>query len=418
MRPHSDRLRIFASAYLRASATGLAGVLLGLYLAAQGKGPGAIGLTIGLGLAGNAVGTLAAGVLADRLGRRGFLVIISILFAIGGVGLALGLRGAWLAAAIFFGMVNGMGRDRGAASTLDQVMLPATGDDRVRTSLLSWYHLTVDLGHATGSLAAALPVAFRAAFHCDTMTSYRWSFGAYVAVATVVALLYAGLSPAVEVARAATPKSPVPADPAVRSIIRRFAALSGIDSLGGGFLTTALIAYYFYRRFGVDEAVLAPFFFAARLLNAASYLLAARLARRIGLVNTMVFTHLPSSLILLLVPFAPSLGLAMALFLVRELLVEMDVPTRQSYLLAVVPPEHRTFGASLAALARNTAYAISPGIAGWAMGSLGLSAALVAGSTLKVGYDLVLYKLFRGIRPPEEHRTGAAGAEPAETPAG
>jgi MFS family permease len=396
---------------------------LALYLAEQGSGPAAIGLTIGLGLAGGAIGTLLTGVLADRLGRRTFLILLSGLFVLGGAGLAFGLRGVSLAAAMFIGMVNGMGRDRGAASTLDQVMLPGTGDDRARTSLLSWYHLVVDLGHASGSLAAVLPVAFRATFHCDVRTSYQWSFGLYAAVGTLVTLLYAGLSPAVEVHRGtegSAPQQSVPADPMVRRIIRRFAALSGIDSLGGGFLTTALVAYYFYRRFGVDEAVLAPFFFAARLLNAASYLLAARLARRIGLVNTMVFTHLPSSLILLLVPFAPNLALAMGLFLLRELLVEMDVPTRQSYLLAVVPPAERTFAASLTALARNTAWAISPGIAGWAMGALGLSAALVAGAGLKVGYDLTLFGLFRRLRPPEEQPVpgqdlSAEVSRPAET---
>ena len=395
----TDRWRILSAAFLRASATGLTGVLLALYLAEQGNGPGAIGLTIGLGLAGGAVGTLATGFLADRLGRRPFLIILSALSAAGGIALAAGLRGPLLGAAVFLGMVNGMGRDRGAASTLDQVMLPGT-DDRSRTTLLSWYHLVVDLGHAAGSLAAALPVVLRGTFHIDQLTSYRWSFGAYAVVVGIVAILYAGLSPAVEIA--AAPTSVVPADPQVRRTIRRFAALSGIDSLGGGFLTTALVAYWFYRRFGVNEATLAPFFFAARLLNAGSYLLAARLAKKIGLVNTMVFTHLPSSLVLLMVPFAPTIGLAMALFLVREALVEMDVPTRQSYLLAVVPPANRTFGASATALARNTAWAISPGIAGWAMGALGLSAALVAGAGLKIGYDLTLFALFRRLRPPEE----------------
>ncbi len=203
----------------------------------------------------------------------------------------------------------------------------------------------------------------------------------------------------------------------MRSVIRRFAALSGLDSLGGGFLTTALIAYWFYRRFGVGEEALAPFFFAARILNAVSYLAAARLARSIGLVNTMVFTHLPSSLILIAVPFAPSLGLAMGLFLARELLVEMDVPTRQSYLLALVPAGHRTLAASMTALARQAAWAVSPGIAGWAMGSVGLSAALFAGAGLKVAYDLMLFAGFRRLKPPEEAPPGG-GADLVGVPAG
>jgi Na+/melibiose symporter-like transporter len=300
-------------------------------------------------------------------------------------------------------------------------MLPATTADERRTAVLSWYHVIVDAGHAAGSLAALAPVYLRTGLGVDFLRSYQLTFGLYAVLALLAGILYATLSPRMELpvqAASAGAETSRSASPHVRSVIRRFAALSGLDSLGGGFLTTALIAYWFYRRFGVDEQTLAPFFFTARVLNAVSYLAAARLARAIGLVNTMVFTHLPSSLILLLVPFAPSLAPAMGLFLARELLVEMDVPTRQSYLLALVPAGHRTLAASMTALARQAAWAVSPGIAGWAMGSLGLSAALIAGAGLKVAYDLMLFAAFRRLKPPEERPPLPGGAAEDLAPAG
>ncbi len=185
-------------------------------------------------------------------------------------------------------------------------------------------------------------------------------------------------------------------------MVARFAALSGLDSLGGGFLTTALISYWFFQRFGADESFLGPLFFAVRVLNGLSHLGAAYLARKIGLVNTMVFTHLPSSLLLMAVPFAPSLTVAVLLFLLREGLVEMDVPTRQSYLMAVVGEEERTKAAGITNLVRGAAWAVAPVMAGSLMKTLSLSAPLFIGSGLKIGYDLLLYRTFRKLKPPEE----------------
>jgi len=175
-----------------------------------------------------------------------------------------------------------------------------------------------------------------------------------------------------------------------------------LDSLGGGFLTTALLGYWFFRRFGVDEALLGPLFFVVRMLNGLSHLVAAWLAKRIGLVNTMVWTHLPSSFLLMTVPIAPNLPVAIALFLIREALVEMDVPTRQSYIVAVVKEEERTRAAGISNLTRNVAWAVAPAVAGALMRDLSLSAPLVVGPGLKVAYDLLLYRAFRHIKPPEE----------------
>ena len=189
---------------------------------------------------------------------------------------------------------------------------------------------------------------------------------------------------------------------ASRSIVRRLAALFSLDAFGGGFLGDALVAYWFFRRFGTDEKHLAVLFFAIHLLNAASHLGAAWLARRIGLVNTMVFTHLPSSISLLIVPFAPTVKVAIVLLLLRESMVEMDVPTRQSYVAALVKPHERTYASGVTNLTRTVAWAGATSLAGAVMQNLAFSAPLVLGGACKVTYDLLLYRGFRLLKAPEE----------------
>jgi len=188
------------------------------------------------------------------------------------------------------------------------------------------------------------------------------------------------------------------------ALITRLTLLFGLDSLGGGFLNTSLVAYWFFERFAMSEGRVALLFFAARTLNAASHVAAAWLAKRIGLVNTMVATHLPSSLFVMLVPVAPSAAVASALFLAREALVEMDVPTRQSYLMAIVRPEERTLASGVTSVTRNLGWAVGPSLAGVLMQQVAMSAPLYVGSALKIAYDLILYRSFRNIRPPEEQR--------------
>ena len=199
-----------------------------------------------------------------------------------------------------------------------------------------------------------------------------------------------------------------PVSPEAKKVVTRISALFALDGLGGGFLTTALLSYFFYTRFGVDERGMGLLFFGARVLNAGSHLGAAWLAARIGLVNTMVFTHIPSSLLLLTVPFAPSFTVAAILFLLREGLVEMDVPTRQSYVMAVVKPEERTFASGVTSLVRLAVWAVAPGFAGLFMRGGMLGAPLVIGAGMKIAYDLLLYGAFRNVKPPEEARPGAA----------
>jgi len=205
--------------------------------------------------------------------------------------------------------------------------------------------------------------------------------------------------------------------PASRGILGRVTALFLLDSLGGGFLTSALLTFFFRSRFDASDGAIALLFFLSRVANAGSHLGAAVLARRFGLVNTMVFTHIPASLLLLTVPIAPSFGVAAVLFLLREGLVEMDVPTRQSYVMAVVRPEERTFAAGITHLVRLAGWAVAPAFAGPLMSGLAPAAPLVVGAGMKIAYDLLLYRAFRHIRPPEESPRGSPRPDTA-APAG
>ena len=395
----TDRWLIFTSAGLRAAAVGLSGLILALHLATAGLDARTIGFAVSLGLAGCAVGTTLVTFLADRLGRRTTLVLLAFLMAVGGLALAFATHPSVILISAFAGMVNGMGRDRGAGATVEQVMLSQTAAASDRTKAFAWYNLIVDAGHAAGSLLGSLPAWLRLHANLAPLISYQWTWGLYAGICAVAGLLVLGLSSAVEL-KAVEPIQRL--SPASRPIVAKFAALSGLDSLGGGFLTTALLGYWFFKRFGVDEALLGPLFFIVRIANGLSHLGAAWLAERIGLINTMVFTHLPSSLLLMTVPFAPNLPVAAVLFIVRESLVEMDVPTRQSYIVAVVSEEERTRAAGITNLTRSFAWAAAPAVAGSLMRTLSLSAPLVIGPGLKVVYDLLLYRAFRHHRPPEE----------------
>lgn len=403
----TDRNILYAGAFLRALATGMVGVLLGIYLARLRFDPAQVGYVIGAGLAGGAAATLLVTLAGDRLGRRRTLVLVSLLSGIMGAIFALASHPAAVAAAAFLGMVNGMGRDRGASLVIDQAILPATVADGERTRAFAWYNVLQDLGHALGGLLAGLPAALRAAAGAagaaplGDIASFRLSLGVYALFLLAPVGLYLRLSPSVEADGAARERR-VRLSPRSRRVLWRVSSLFALDSLAGGFLTTALLSFFFYERFGVAEGIVGPLFFGARVANALSHFGAAWLARRFGLVNTMVFTHIPSSLLMITVAYAPSFPVAAALFLVREGLVEMDVPTRQSYVMAVVRPEERTVASGVTHLVRVGAWAVAPSFAGLFMQGLSLMTPLVAGSGMKVMYDVLLYAACRGTRPPEE----------------
>ena len=392
-----DRRILYAAAFVRALAVGMVAPLLGVHLSRMGLLPGPIGVIVALGLAGSATGMLGASLWGDR-GRRATLRLLAVLGVLGGAGVALGSQPVLLGVLAFFGMVNGMGRDRGGPLVLELAILPGTVSEAERTRTLAWYNVLQDAGHAVGSLLVALPAGLRAVGVGET-TSLRGSLLVYTGLLGATLLLYLGLSPAIEIdARAAR----TPISPAGRRLLLRISALFAFDSLAGGFLTGTLLTVFFQRRFGVGETTIGALFFGSRVLNAVSHLGAAWLAKRIGLVNTMVFTHIPSSLLLCTVPFAPSFAVAAALFLIREGLVEMDVPTRQSYVMAVVRPEERTFASGVTNLVRTASWAVMPSLAGVFMQSFALATPLFVGAGMKIVYDVLLWLSFRRIRPPEE----------------
>jgi MFS family permease len=396
-----DAALVCVAGALRAAAVSTVGIIIALHLARSGLAASEIGLVIGLGMAANAAATVLVGFHADRWGQRRSLIALGLLAGAGYV--AIGMAGSlpvFLAVAVV-ALVNGMGRDRGPASALEQALLPATTTDDRRTWTMAWYNVVIDSGHALGALAAVLPTLMARTLGLTDTAGHMWTFvgcGLVVMLATIPYLL---LTPTVQPA-AMPVRTHVEVDPNTRAIVRRLMVLFGLDSVGGGFLSSALIAYWFFQRYGTSEVHLAWLFFAARILNVLSHLAAAWIARRIGLLNTMVFTHLPSSIFLMLAPLAPTASIAAALFLAREALVEMDVPTRQSYVMAVVPRSSRTYASGMTNVTRNAGWAVGPLVGGVAMQHLALAAPLLIGGALKIVYDLALYRSFRHLRPPEE----------------
>lgn len=379
-----DRILVYTAAFLRSAGIALTGVILAIYLDRSGFGGAQIGAIVALGLAGGAVATGLISLFADRLGRRRTLILLALFAGAGGVGLGFTAHFLPLLLIAFFGMANGMGRDRSAAYIIEQATLSCTSTTNERTRVLAGYHAVTDVGAALGSLAAALP----------SLLGYKLTWLIYASAMGAGVLLYMGLSRSVEVTltgRAMSPESQ-------RRIVK-FAGISTIDSLGSGFLTGALLAFFFYKRFGLSEEHLAGLFFAARIANALSNFGAAWLAERIGLINTMVFTHIPGSLLLMVVPFLPTFSMAAVVFIMRELLVEMDVPTRQSYLASIVTPEERTAAMGTVQLTRTATWAVAPTLAGWMMKSVALATPLYLGASIKIAHDLVLWRAFRRLRP-------------------
>lgn len=306
----------------------------------------------------------------------------------------------------FVGMINGMGADRSPSFALEQAIIPGLVSNEKRTWALAWYSMVLDASGAVGALAAAIPLLAQRTWGVDLSTGYRDLFIAYAALHLLSNGIYLLLSPEVEVTTITLPgQGRTKISRETKSTLARLSALFAIDAFGGGFLTDALVSFWFFRRFGIAETNLALLFFAVHVLNALSHLGAAWLARRIGLIKTMVFTHLPSSLFLIAAAFMPSARWAVVLFLLRESLVEMDVPTRQSYVAAVVRPEERTFAAGVTNLTRNTAWAAASAVAGVFMQQVSFGAPLLIGGGLKIIYDGLLWRAFRHLKPPEERKT-------------
>jgi MFS family permease len=396
----SDRRRLTIAAGVRAIGAGMTGPLIGLHLAALDAPKSFLGLVVGTGLAGCAAAVLVITLGGNRWGRRMTCASLCTLTAAGSVMVALSGSTWPVLVAAFFGMLNGMGKDRGAIPVLESTMLPTTTDDRGRTTVFARYTAAQDVGHGLGALLAGLPSLLLIMPGIVATQATAWSLGLAALAACAAIPLYLGLSPAVEIASDA---KPMPISPRGRRTIAKLSALFSLDAIGGGFLTSAGMAYVFAEHFHASAAQIAGLFVAARILNALSHLASAWLAQRIGLVNTMVFTHIPSSVLLMTVAIVPSFPVAAVLFLIREGLVEMDVPTRQSYVMAVVQAHERTVASGVTALVRMGGWSAGAFAAAPLMAGASITAPLIAGAGLKIVYDLALWAACRRVKPPEEN---------------
>ena len=397
---HDGRLILTARA-VRTFAYGYLSVILGVYLEGLGLAPWQIGAVLTVTLAGSAALTVIFSVIADTAGRRRMLFISAVLMAGAGGAFAVTSDYLLLLLASLTGTVGATSGEVGPFLSLEQAILPQTTDAQHRTALFGVYNTAGALAGAAGSLFAAAPAVMERWLGLPPLASLRMMFVLYAALGLCVLLLFTHLSPAVELAEAAR-YATRPGLRASRGMVMRLAALFGLDSLAGGFVVQSLMAYWLHLRWGVGPEVLGPVFLGIGLLQAGSFLAAATLAARFGLINTMVFTHLPSNLLLMLVPAAPSLPWAIGLLLARHALSQMDVPTRQSYTMAVVTPAERTAAAAATNVVRNVAQAITPVLSGAAMQTVALGLPFVLGGGLKIVYDIVLFAVFRRIRPREE----------------
>lgn len=389
-------------------AYGALSVILALYLAEIGLADQQIGLLFTLTLAGDAVITLILTTSADRLGRRRSLMMGGALMALAGTVFLMTREPALLLVAAIVGVISPSGNEIGPFLAIEQAGLSQVLPGRRRTSVFAWYNLAGSLATALGALCGGLLVQALQNGGISQLDAYRVLLAGYAVGGLLLMAWFFYLSPAVE---------PSTSDdmPSLRRrfglhrsgrIVLRLSALFALDAFAGGFVIQSIVAYWFYTRFELSAGALGSIFFAANLLAGVSALLAARVAARIGLINTMVVTHLPSNVLLCLVPLMPTLSLAIAVLLLRFSISQMDVPTRQSYVVAVVSADERSAASGVTAIARSVGASISPWLSGLLLAA-GFTAApfLLAGS-IKIVYDLLLYRSFRAIQPPEETRGG------------
>lgn len=404
-----DGRLLFVTRTLRMFGYGFLAVVLVLYLAAAGLDPLAIGIVLTLTLIGDTFISLWLTTHADRFGRRRVLVAGAILMV--GAGIVFAWT-SWLPLLILagaIGVISPTGNEVGPFLAVEQAALTQTVPDRRRTPTFAWYNLVGYVATATGALGAGLLSQALLDGGVAPLDAYRAIVLGYAVIGAVMIIWFWRLGPAVE---AAATEATI--DDGIRRrfglgrsrpVVLKLSVLFSIDAFGGGFIPQSLMAYWFHIQFGADPALLGAIFFGANLLAAVSSLSAARIAARFGLINTMVFTHIPSNVLLILVPLMPTLPLAVAVLLLRFSLSQMDVPTRQSYVMAVVEPDERSAAAGVTGVARTTGAAISPSFSSVLIASAGYAALpfYLAGG-FKIAYDLLMYREFRNVRPPEERR--------------
>jgi MFS family permease len=403
-----DGRLLFAMRTVRMFAYGFLAVVLVLYLAAAGLDPLAIGVVLTLTLIGDTIISLWLTTNADRFGRRRTLVAGSALMVVAGIAFAFTSWVPLLILAGAIGVISPTGNEVGPFLAIEQAGLSQTIPDTRRTSTFAWYNLVGYVATASGALGAGMLSQALLDGGAASVDAYRAIVIGYALLGLVMIVGFWQLTPRIE-----APPREASTDGIRRrlglgrskTVVLKLSVLFSLDAFGGGFIPQSLMAYWFHLQYGVDPATLGLIFFAANLLAAVSSLLAAPIAARIGLLNTMVFTHLPSNLLLILVPIMPNLQLAVAVLLLRFTLSQMDVPTRQSYVIAVVDPDERSAAAGVTGVARTTGAAISPSISSVLIASVGYAALpfYLAGG-FKILYDLLIYREFRNVKPPEERR--------------
>jgi MFS family permease len=399
----ADGYVLFGTRVIRMFAYGFLSVVLVLYLAQLGLSEGLIGLLLSLTLVGDAAISLWMTTTADRIGRRRILIAGASLMLFAGVLFAVTDKVALLVIAAIIGVISPSGYEVGPFLPVEQAALSQIVPDTARTQVFAWYNLVGSFATAAGALCGGVLTEALQQAGIIPLNSYRTVLVLYGVMGVILAALFKQLSPQVETVRPDGPQTLTHFGlHRSRRIVLKLSTLFGLDAFAGGLVVQSLVAYWFHIRFGVEPAALGAIFFGANILAGISALAAAWVAARIGLVNTMVFTHLPSNVLLMLVPLMPNLPLAIAVLFARFSISQMDVPARQSYTMAVVAPDERSAAAGVTGIARSIGAAISPTIAGAFLSNpLLLGAPFFVAGALKIIYDVLLYRSFREIKEQE-----------------
>ncbi|OLE40637.1 MAG: MFS transporter [Thaumarchaeota archaeon 13_1_20CM_2_38_5] len=389
---------------VRTFSYGFLSVILAIYLKLIGFNEILIGVVLTATLVNSVIFNLLSSAYADRIGRKKILTLYAVLMVISAVIFFFTNNYVALIIAALIGTINVTGSEVGAFLSLEQAILPQTVNSiKKRNSIFALYNMVGTFAMSGGVLVSGLPSFLEQHYGLDQISAIKTLFVFYAILALVVMAIYLTLSKGVEI----QPKNgqSIPQNkisPQTRGIITKLSSLFAVDSFGGGFVIQSIVAFLFYSRFGADLTTLSYIFSAAGVLTAVSFLLATKIASKIGLVNTMVFTHIPSNILLILLAFAPNFSVGILLYLARMSLSQMDVPTRQSYIVAIVNENERVAAAGITNTSRNVAQAVSPSLAGVVIQILSLSAPFVVGGILKIAYDIGIFASFRKIKPPEE----------------
>jgi MFS family permease len=391
-----DVALLFTARSIRLFAYGALSVVLALYLHHVGLTGGQIGMLFTLTLFGDAGISLWITTTADRIGRKRMLLFGAGLMVLAGVVFSLTEDITLLVIAGIVGVISPSGNEIGPFLSLEQAALSQLLPSEKRTHSFAWYNLAGSLASALGALAAGFVAKLLMSLGATELASYRAIIYGYAACGIVLMLLFLFLSPAVEAAASGQHKERLLGLHRSRKVVLKLSGLFALDAFAGGFVIQSMVAYWFHVKYDVDTALLGSIFFFANIFAGVSGLLAAKIANRIGLINTMVYTHIPSNILLCLVPLMPNLTLAITMLLLRFTISQMDVPTRQSYTMAVVDPDERSAASGVTTIARSLGAAVSPALAGVLLASPALLGApfLIAGG-LKIGYDLLLYRSFK-----------------------